>query len=94
VEKSRGEDFTVRDVVLAFLMAESKEIAFRYIPDTRNRALLIDLGEENPVWFQRNKIILDEQNYTLTGERDMINHKLEAKRREEENHNSAPTVTG
>jgi hypothetical protein len=62
------------------MMAENVAIAFRYILDSRDRAILIDLGEEKPVWFQRSKIVLDEQNYTLTGPKQLIAEKLKEAR--------------
>jgi hypothetical protein len=43
-------------------IAESKQIAFRCVTDRRERAILIDLGEEKPVWFRLQDIAIDEQN--------------------------------
>jgi hypothetical protein len=61
-------------------MAENQTIAYSRILDRRDRAIKIDLGEENPVWFRKQDITLDEQSYTLTGPKSVITKKLEEAR--------------
>jgi hypothetical protein len=51
-------------------------IPYRMILERRPKAVKLDLGEQEPVWFPLHRIELDEVGYTLSAERDLICEKL------------------
>jgi hypothetical protein len=55
---------------------EPVTIPYSRILDRRARAIQIDLGGENPVWFPLQRITLDEDAYTVTGPKALMTEKL------------------
>lgn len=61
-------------------MTERLCIPYKMIVERRAKAVQLDLGEKEPVWFPRHRIELDEENYTVTADSPLIVEKLETAR--------------